>query len=155
MKALTIWQPWASLIAAGVKVNETRSWTPPYALIGETIAIHAAARPVLRPSEYSPVLLTIVLDTFGVGPWLLPRGAVIATARLTLVVRTEEIRNPDALGDYSPGRFAWLLEEIVPIDPVPARGYQRFWEWDGPTLCPTHTDHSAYDWCGALEGTGR
>ena len=26
MKAITIWQPWAEFIAAGVKHNETRSW---------------------------------------------------------------------------------------------------------------------------------
>lgn len=26
MKALSLWQPWASLMALGVKQNETRSW---------------------------------------------------------------------------------------------------------------------------------
>lgn len=41
MKALTIRQPWASLIALGVKTIETRSWRAPQALIGQTIAIHA------------------------------------------------------------------------------------------------------------------
>lgn len=30
MKALTIWQPWASLIARGVKQYETRSWPTKY-----------------------------------------------------------------------------------------------------------------------------
>ena len=44
MKAITLHQPWASLIAEGVKTIETRSWAPPAALWGERIAIHAATR---------------------------------------------------------------------------------------------------------------
>ena len=39
MKALTVRQPWASLIALGVKTIETRSWRAPKALIGERIAM--------------------------------------------------------------------------------------------------------------------
>ena len=41
MKALTLHQPWASLIADGRKPFETRSWAPPRSLIGRRIAIHA------------------------------------------------------------------------------------------------------------------
>ena len=43
MPALTLWQPWASLIAIGAKSIETRSWPAPAGLVGERIAIHAAA----------------------------------------------------------------------------------------------------------------
>ncbi|MBX9661895.1 ASCH domain-containing protein [Novosphingobium sp.] len=46
MKALTIWQPWASLIIAGAKPYEFRGWRPPRALIGQRIVIHAAARKI-------------------------------------------------------------------------------------------------------------
>lgn len=42
--ALTLWQPWASLVAEGVKTIETRSWPAPAALAGERIAIHAGAK---------------------------------------------------------------------------------------------------------------
>ncbi|NOW46218.1 hypothetical protein FHW96_002376 [Novosphingobium sp. SG751A] len=41
LKALTIWQPWASLITAGAKPYEFRSWRPPASLIGQRIVIHA------------------------------------------------------------------------------------------------------------------
>ena len=41
MKAITLHQPFASLIANGTKTIETRSWAPPKALIGQRIAIHA------------------------------------------------------------------------------------------------------------------
>lgn len=43
MRALTLTQPWASLMAHGEKRVETRSWWPPATLPrGEWIAIHAA-----------------------------------------------------------------------------------------------------------------
>lgn len=46
MKALTIWQPWASLIMIGAKPYEFRGWAPPKWLVGQRLAIHAGARPV-------------------------------------------------------------------------------------------------------------
>ena len=45
MKAITIWQPWAFLLAMGAKQYETRSWETAYR---GPIAIHAAKRPVRR-----------------------------------------------------------------------------------------------------------
>ena len=41
MKALTLHQPWATMVALGSKPYETRSWPPPAKLIGQRIAIHA------------------------------------------------------------------------------------------------------------------
>lgn len=34
-------------------------------------------------------------------------------------------------GDFAPGRFAWLLDNVKPIDPVPAKGHQGLWKLDG------------------------
>jgi hypothetical protein len=54
MKALSVLQPWASLIIAGAKRWEFRSWNPAErgpryrAVIGQRIVIHASARPVNR-----------------------------------------------------------------------------------------------------------
>lgn len=48
MKALTIWQPWATLIVEGAKPYEFRGWLFPKSLIGQRIAIHAGARPMRR-----------------------------------------------------------------------------------------------------------
>ena len=44
MKAFTLWQPYASLIADGTKTIWTPSWAPPRSLIGQRIAIHAAKK---------------------------------------------------------------------------------------------------------------
>jgi len=49
MKALTVWQPWASLIMLGAKQYEFRKWdfrSREPGLVGERIVIHAGARPV-------------------------------------------------------------------------------------------------------------
>jgi hypothetical protein len=44
VKAISLWQPWASLIACEAKPFETRDWAPPRELIGQPIAIHAAKK---------------------------------------------------------------------------------------------------------------
>lgn len=58
MKALTVWQPWATLIAIGAKPYEFRSWSPPRWLIGQRIAIHAGVRPV-RQAEVRALVLAL------------------------------------------------------------------------------------------------
>lgn len=52
MKALTIWQPWASLIMAGAKPYEFRGWRAPRSLIGQRIVIHASARKIDRKDAW-------------------------------------------------------------------------------------------------------
>lgn len=38
-------------------------------------------------------------------------------------------------GDFTPGRYGWLLEDIEPLSPpVPARGRQRLWRWEPDSL---------------------
>jgi hypothetical protein len=32
-------------------------------------------------------------------------------------------------GDFTDGRYAWILDDIVELDPVPATGHQGLWEW--------------------------
>ena len=41
MKAISLWQPWASAVARRAKFNETRHWATSYR---GTLAIHAAKR---------------------------------------------------------------------------------------------------------------
>ncbi len=86
MKALTIWQPWASLIARGVKQYETRSWPTKYR---GPIAIHAAMKNPLSVSlsgDCMGVLIDEMLETRRLPLWeQMPRGAVIATAELVNV----------------------------------------------------------------------
>ena len=135
MKAITLHQPWASLIAEGRKKFETRSWPPPEKLIGERIAIHAGKQ----------VHWELVYKWFGEGTKDLPAGAVICTA---VIIRAFQIANKkivnikgppvsprtrpplDDYGDYSPGRWVWQLGKVAALaEPVRARGQQKFWAW--------------------------
>ncbi|MGE4484585.1 MAG: ASCH domain-containing protein [Oscillospiraceae bacterium] len=80
MKAITIWQPWASLLACGAKQYETRSWETKYR---GPIAIHAAAKKPSSLKEAVECILDKVREVLGVAdPDYLPRGAIIATADL-------------------------------------------------------------------------
>lgn len=87
MKALTIWQPWASLIACGAKRYETRSWPTKYR---GPIAIHAAVKdPNKLPLQGKEALERAVREEIDAGrcpTWcFMPTGAVIATAELVNV----------------------------------------------------------------------
>lgn len=87
MKALTIWQPWASLLACGAKRYETRSWATKYR---GPIAIHAAVK---DPCKLLPLgkgaferFVQQEIDAERCPSWwLMPRGKIIATAELVNV----------------------------------------------------------------------
>lgn len=145
VKALTVWQPWASLIAAGLKQYETRAWSTRYR---GPLAIHAAKRWGENQFYYVKHLKRQYpnrLEQHGLlvndcaAKLCMPRGAVLCVARLVDVVEMtpDFIARLEAfertVGDFSSGRFAWQLE-IVEVfeEPVPTRGYQGLWEWERP-----------------------
>lgn len=134
MKALTLWQPWATLIALGVKQWETRSWMT---YERARIAIHAAKRPV-EPSELNDdIRQALRASGFAVDGSDLPRGVIVCTAELTSCVRADiakinfgigvpEIR----FGDFSAGRYAWHLTDVRRVEPpIAVRGGQRLWDF--------------------------
>lgn len=132
MKALTVYQPWASAIALGHKRFETRSWRPPAHLIGQEIAIHAASKWTLDlvRKMHTPAFSRVLHESRG----HLPRGAVLCTARILRVESTNAFwplsGSELALGDYSANRFAWELRVTEVFDhPIPCKGAQRLWEW--------------------------
>ena len=146
MPAITLHQPWASLISLGYKTCETRSWRPPRDLVSKRIAIHAGATlPPLVPQAVEDVL------SDRIGPlWrgALPRQAVVATAELWFAGHVVEhragiavIENSlqvahvpiDAYGDFSLGRWLWLLRDVKLLMPAhQTRGHQRVWSWAAP-----------------------
>ena len=42
----------------------------------------------------------------------------------------KEISDQLPYGDFTPGRFAWILENVRLIDPLPAKGKQGLWEFE-------------------------
>ena len=145
MKTLTLYQPWASLIAYGVKTIETRSWGPPRWLVGQRVAIHAGKR-VVAPQSLNPETRRAIADCYG-EQWLeeIPKGAVVATAVLAnaLKVKASDGRqvtlwgasatgpvDADPYGDFGPGRWLWFLQDVFPYSsPIPAVGRMGLWDW--------------------------
>jgi len=142
MKAITIWQPWASLLVSGEKKHETRSWATSYR---GPIAIHAAKRPLRRTIDAMAAgnlweTLALFESLFS-GPdelVQLSTGAIVGKALLVRCNLIDEAFVAKltpmeiALGDFTLGRYAWEFHGMVPVDsPVPAKGMQGLWEWKG------------------------
>lgn len=142
MRALSLWQPWATAIAWGAKRIETRSWATNYT---GPIAIHAArtwneecAQAYGRLAEREDFFRLLPRGVDGeILP--LPFGAIVATADLECCRRVEEIRDglgplELGLGNYSDGRFGWILAGVKALDvPIPASGRQGLWKWEAET----------------------
>ena len=135
MKALTLTQPWATLVAIGAKRIETRSW---HTLYRGPLAIHAAkAFPVWAQAMCTHKHFRAALH--GAGYTLvasLPRGAAIAIVTLAditpIIFQRDVPPEPEAtFGDYTSGRWAWHLTAAQMLaEPVPAKGALGLWEWD-------------------------
>lgn len=160
MKAITVTQPWATLVAIGAKKIETRGWATAYR---GPLAIHAGKG--LGPVGGKKGLYEIrtlepfrsALEAAGYCQFDgLPLGAIIAVGELTAVHRVPATpcRFPRgvgddhkyasypvtlppfqddverAFGDYTPGRYAWILEDIQRLDAlVECKGALGLWEW--------------------------
>lgn len=133
MKAFTVYQPYAYAIIAGLKLNETR---PRRTHIRGRVAVHAGKLDEVRATKnLSSNDFWALMAEIG-GKTDLPRGAVVGTVEIVDCVHVEEIihtlsERERLLGDYSPGRFAWVLRNPVAFStPVPAKGKQGWWNWD-------------------------
>lgn len=135
MKVLSLLQPWASLVVMGKKKIETRSWKTAYrgeilvhASSGKKGSILAAGRPF---KKYIP-------DFFS-----LPFGAILGKVILDDIVPIEMLQfsstrldgltlEERAFGDYTKGRYAWLLIEPVElVTPIFVKGSLGLWEFKG------------------------
>ncbi|MGF6354041.1 hypothetical protein ABIE27_001951 [Paenibacillus sp. 4624] len=151
MKAVTIIQPWATLVALGVKKLETRSWATKHR--GD-LAIHAGQKVDKEACLVSQIREALLKH--GINDLRdLVTGAVIAKSVLTdvwsisrpfgdkQIVERLSIDSrrticwggymPDEyhFGDYSDGRFAWQLDDVVQLqEPVPAKGQLSLWNWE-------------------------
>lgn len=132
VKAITLHQPWASLIAIGAKEYETRSWTHGYR--GQ-LAIHAGKTLGVTPEGW----IQDWVQPLGIQDvTTLPMGAVLCVCELTAIYRTAELlphlsMQEKVFGNFQPGRFAWRMKVVGVFDPpIPARGKQGLWDWQKP-----------------------
>ncbi len=133
MKVLSLLQPWATLVIKGFKKIETRSWRTAYR--GELL-IHASSGKkggiLVAESSFEKYI-----PHFG----SLPFSAIIGKVILDDIVPVEQLYLSDAhlntltleekaFGDYTKGRYAWLLTEPVEFEkPLFTKGALRLWQY--------------------------
>ena len=153
MKALTIWQPWASLIVMLAKPYEFRGWNftdrPSLAkLVGRRIVIHAAARQP-KAHELEEILDRISDGESALNPdiasWFVqaqlrslretkkiaaPISAALGTAVIGEPINVLKLF-PDADPDrLDPTMYGWPMTDVRQFpEPIPAAGAQGFWNW--------------------------
>lgn len=149
-KALTLWQPWASLIMIGAKPWEFRRWNftdrPALAkLAGQRSIIHAGARPIKkgeledirdRIDEGESALVAAIARPFIQdlidGKATVPLAAALGTAifdepRKSFDLFKHVVADSDRLDHQM---YAWPVRDPQSFPyPVPTRGAQGFWNW--------------------------
>lgn len=155
MKALTIWQPWASLIMIGAKPYEFRSWMAPRSTVGKRIVIHAGSR-LMQKAEVDDIIERLLDAEAAWSTCLLPRialpflrslnaadqlplgcglgTAVVGVSREGAQIAQEftcQKVNDSDRDEMS--NFGWPLTEIERWpEPVRMAGKQGLWNWPEP-----------------------
>ena len=150
MKAITLWQPWASLIATGAKTFETRSWKTTYrgplvicsakgGLSKSELIHHLCFSSIseglasIRKKPADPSRPYSVLSLYD-----LPKGYALCVVNVVDCKKTDdltqgEIGTDKPVGDFSLGRYAWKLDLLyVFAEPFPVKGQQGFFNVDIP-----------------------
>lgn len=102
MKAISIKQPWANMIATGQKTIETRKWKTDYR---GTLLLCSSREPDIEPA-----------------------GCALAVAKLVDCRPMSVLDEPAARCRKYEGAVAWVLEDVRPIKPFPVRGELRVFD---------------------------
>lgn len=136
MRALSLTQPWASLMFAPKpfrKVNETRDWPLPRIGYGD-IAIHAT-REIDIEACLDPFFRASLKASGFTHTRELPLSSIIGVLCFTQCFPTGNVLFiPDiseqelAFGNYGPNRYAFRSERPrLLASPIPIRGHQKLW----------------------------
>jgi hypothetical protein len=148
MKALSLWQPFASLMALDLKTIETRGWYMAYRgplVIAATKtwnrdvleALHVARLPPICDGDSDWRVMLEALAEREVGSLgELPLGAALCIVDVVGCATTDAIapklsERELAFGDYAPGRFGIVTRNLRTFKaPIPCKGKQGLWEFD-------------------------
>ncbi len=130
MKVLSLTEPYATLIKENKKQIETRSWKTNYR--GE-LYIHASSTKIPKVWRENQELMSLL----GSAP--LHFGYILCKCRLVdcIYMTKEYVQNIQKnypqeylCGIYKEGRYAWILEDIVPLEkPIFAKGKLNIWNY--------------------------
>lgn len=127
MKAISIKQPWASLIAHGIKDIENRTWKCSQKYIGQRVLIHASSCKGVQTWSYNQddelrkdraIYFNCVYDKF-------PKGAIIGS-----VVISDCVQNHPSVWAEK-GCWNWVLKDAVLFDKpiMNVKGKLSFWDF--------------------------
>ena len=133
MKALTLFDPWATLVVLGAKQYETRSWPTSHR---GPLAIHVSKKwdTELQAQGWQEPFYSAALGRadFGVAT-----GCIIGMVDIQGIFPTsswqcesslELTEKERAFGSFSPGRWAWRLYNPRRLaTPIPCTGHQGIW----------------------------
>ena len=129
MKVISIKEPFATLIANGIKKIETRSWKTNYR--GE-LFIHASGKQLAKEFIKNDFVLDLIKNMD------MNYGHIICKCNLVDCIYMDEqflnyIKQNQIeynLGEYKLGRYAWIIEDVEPIYPMPAKERLNIWNFD-------------------------
>lgn len=127
LHVLTLWQPWASLMAWGDKTYETR---PRLWHCLNWVAIHASSGKPFTPTPRTPFEqnLNEALERHKVALKDLPGGAILAVVRVREIFAAVAAPVDDrerSFGDYSESRYAYATACRGELpQPIPWKGAQ-------------------------------
>ncbi len=131
MKAITIKQPWASLIVHGIKDIENRTWPCPKKYIGQRVLIHASSCSWTwhRVLSYMTKPMASIFEKLGYnGEWVRnqPTGSIIGSVKIVDCVQN----HPSVWAEK--GVYNWVLANPILFEkPIPAKGKLSFWDYSG------------------------
>lgn len=126
MKAISIKQPWASLIAHGIKDIENRTWKCPQKYIGQRVLIHASKTVVGWRESPLNFHQREVAREYGFSFDKLPKGAIIGSVLIADCMKN----NPSVWAEM--GCWNWVLKDAVLFDKpiLNVKGKLSFWDFN-------------------------
>ena len=165
MKAISIKQPWAYLIAAGIKDIENRTWKCPEKYIGERVLIHASAsapksiRELLNADQIDTVFKSDLYNDADFAKQY-STGAIIGSIEIVDCVVNhqsiwaEKTNLPEQLSNEC--IWNWVLANPILFDEpiLGVKGKLGIWdyEFDENTFECTNNNQYTHDSCGEKQG---
>lgn len=123
MKALSLKQPWAELIANGTKLIETRTWTTMHR--GTLLIVASRAKSADREA---------MVRFRAHGPF--PRSVAVCVVELLNCRPMTPEDEKEACCPCEPGRYAWILGDVCRVQPVFIRGQLSLYDVPDEKVVP-------------------
>ena len=134
-KVLTLKEPFATLIKNGKKYIETRSWKTNYR--GE-LYIHAGKKKIGTSIDGRNELISLIGDDSMNYEYIICKCELVDCIYMTedFIQKIKEKNYQQYIcGEYSVGRYAWILKNVVPLQtPIKAKGQLGLWNYEKNNL---------------------